>query len=78
MYDQLLAGVRIFDLDVSYNHKTNKFYSSHRFAISPIEYCLKNLNSYSNMYNEPFIIKIVTRYGMDQESKDDFARMLFQ
>ena len=78
MYDQLLAGVRIFDLDVSYNNKTNKFYSSHRFAISPIEYCLKKLNTYSNMYNEPFIIKIVTRYGMDQESKDDFARMLFQ
>tara|TARA_B100000530_G_C15886689_1_gene459689 strand:- start:62 stop:964 length:903 start_codon:yes stop_codon:yes gene_type:complete len=57
IYNQLKIGVRVFNIDVSYYNKD--FYTSHRFCINKLETDLKQIQDYSNEFNEFIVLSFI-------------------
>ena len=74
VYEQLVNGVRMLDIDVSYID--NKFYTSHTFIIDELEDLIEQLKSYNEEYGDIYIIKFICRDNINNENVSELANII--
>ena len=73
-YTQLVNGVRMFDLDISYID--NKFYTSHTFIISELEELIDELKKYNNEHGDIYVLKFICRDNINNNNVDQLANII--
>ena len=74
VYEQLVNGVRMLDIDVSYID--NKFYTSHTFIIDELEDLIEQLKNYNEEYGDIYIIKFICRDNINNENVSELANII--
>lgn len=74
VYEQLVNGVRMLDIDVSYIN--NKFYTSHTFIIDELEDLIEQLKKYNDTYGDIYIIKFICRDNINNENVSELANII--
>ena len=74
VYEQLVNGVRMLDIDVSYIN--NKFYTSHTFIIDELENLIEQLKKYNDTYGDIYIIKFICRDNINNENVSELANII--
>jgi len=74
VYEQLVNGVRMLDIDISYID--NKFYTSHTFIIDELEDVLEQLKLYNEEYGDIYIIKFICRDNINNENVAELANII--
>jgi len=74
VYEQLVNGVRMLDIDVSYID--NKFYTSHTFIIDELEDLIEQLKNYNEEYGDIYIIKFICRDNINNENVSNLANII--
>lgn len=74
IYEQLVNGVRMLDIDVSYID--NKFYTSHTFIIDELEDLIEQLKNYNEEYGDIYIIKFICRDNINNENVSNLANII--
>ena len=74
IYEQLVNGVRMLDIDVSYIN--NKFYTSHTFIIDELEDLIEQLKKYNDEYGDIYIIKFICRDNINNENVSELANII--
>lgn len=74
IYEQLVNGVRMLDIDVSYID--NKFYTTHTFIIDKLEDLIDQLKSYNEEYGDIYIIKFICRDNINNKNVSDLADII--
>ena len=74
VYEQLVNGVRMLDIDVSYIN--NKFYTSHTFIIDELEDLIEQLKKYNDEYGDIYIIKFICRDNINNENVSELANII--
>ena len=74
VYEQLVNGVRMLDIDVSYID--NKFYTTHTFIIDEFEDVLEQLKNYNEEYGDIYIIKFICRDNINNENVAELANII--
>ena len=73
-YTQLVNGVRMFDLDISYID--NKFYTSHTFIISELEELIDELKKYNDEHGDIYVLKFICRDNINNNNVDQLANII--
>ena len=74
VYEQLINGVRMLDIDISYIN--NKFYTSHTFIIDELENLFEQLKKYNNECGDIYIIKFICRDNINNENVSELANII--
>ena len=74
VYEQLVNGVRMLDIDISYID--NKFYTSHTFIIGELEDLIEQLKNYNEEYGDIYIIKFICRDNINNENVSELANII--
>jgi len=74
VYEQLVNGVRMLDIDISYID--NKFYTTHTFIIDELEDVLEQLKLYNEEYGDIYIIKFICRDNINNENVAELANII--
>ena len=73
-YKQLINGVRMLDIDISYIN--NKFYTSHTFIIGELEELIDELKLYNQQYGDIYILKFICRDNINQDNVNSLANII--
>lgn len=74
VYEQLVNGVRMLDIDISYID--NKFYTSHTFIIDELENLFEQLKKYNEECGDIYIIKFICRDNINNENISELANII--
>ncbi len=74
VYEQLINGVRMLDIDISYIN--NKFYTSHTFIIDELENLFEQLKKYNNECGDIYIIKFICRDNINNENISELVNII--
>jgi len=73
-YKQLVNGVRMFDIDISYID--NKFYTSHTFIISELEDLIDELKKYNDEHGDIYVLKFICRDNINNNNVEQLANII--
>ena len=74
IYQQLVNGVRMFDIDISYFD--SKFYTSHTFIAGELEELIEDLKKYNNRFGDIYILKFICRDIINNDNVSNLANIL--
>lgn len=74
IYEQLVSGVRMLDIDVSYIN--NKFYTSHTFIIDELEDLINQLQKFNEEYGDIYVVKFICRDNINNEKANELANII--
>ena len=74
VYEQLVNGVRMLDIDVSYID--NKFYTTHTFVIDELEDVLEQLKDFNEKYGDIYVVKFICRDNINNETVNVLANII--
>jgi len=74
IYEQLVSGVRMLDIDVSYIN--NKFYTSHTFIIDELEDLINQLQQFNEEYGDIYVVKFICRDNINNEKANELANII--
>ena len=74
IYEQLVSGVRLLDIDVSYIN--NKFYTSHTFIIDELEDLINQLQQFNEEYGDIYVVKFICRDNINNEKANELANII--
>ncbi len=74
IYEQLVSGVRMLDIDVSYIN--NRFYTSHTFIIDELEDLINQLQQFNEEYGDIYVVKFICRDNINNEKANELANII--
>jgi len=68
--EQLKSGVRVIDIDASWDLQTNSWVCSHSYFISVLNEPLEQIKTFLDDYNDPVILNISPRVNVNNKLED--------
>ena len=73
-YNQLVKGVRMFDIDISYIN--DKFYTSHTFIIAELQELIDEFKKFNHDHGDIYIVKFICRHNLNSNNVFDLANII--